>query len=128
MTTIKEILESNPNFIAGGFESLNSEPFQSLIFYAVAKCALKYGDDDSRTLLLRSASRPENTYGFPQNFRADGGLREDGADCWLHKFSDGSCIETNNGDPVIYGDMSDYLTDSDQYLDDESGLIMSNDD
>ena len=48
-------------------------------------------------------------------------------DCWVHKFSDGSSIEINNGDPVIYADLNDYLSDSNQYLDDESGLIMSND-
>ena len=127
MKTIKEILESNPDFIASGFERLDFEPFQSLIYYAAGECEQEYGEDDPLTQLLRSASKPEDTYGFPQNLRADGGLREDGSDCWVHKFSDGSSIEINNGDPVIYADFYDYLSDSNQYLDDESGLIMSND-
>ena len=128
METITEILKSNPKFIAGGFNWSNFGTFQSLIYYAAGKCEQEYGDDDPITQLLRSASEPKDTYGFPQNFLEDGGLREDGADCWVHKFSDGSSIEVNNGDPVIYSDFYDYLVGSNQYLDGESGLIMSNED
>lgn len=128
METITEILKSNPKFIAGGFNWSNFGTFQSLIYYAAGRCGQIHGEYDPLTQLLKSASEPTETYGFPQNFREDGGLREDGADCWVHKFSDGSSIEINNGYPVVYSDFYDYLVDSNQYLDDESGLILSKED